>query len=65
MHKVFYGLLEFLREMDRGQAMMRGEVMSGTYGRRRGFRPGRRCGHRTNYTRRHALAWRKKERFGE
>lgn len=53
MLKVFYGLLEFVREMDRGMAMMRGGVEPGTYDRRR--RLGRRCNHRATRKLRHAL----------
>lgn len=61
-------VLEFLRELDRGMAMMRGEVMPGTYDRQRrlrGRRRDRRCGRGTAYTRRNASVRRKNERFGE
>ncbi len=69
MRKVFRGLLEFMREMDRGLAMMRGEVEPGTYGRQwnhwNGHRRGRRCGYRPSYIRRHAVGQGEKERSGE
>ena len=61
-------VLEFLRELDRGMAMMRGEVMPGTYDRRRRLRGcwrSRRCERGTAYTRRNASVRRKNERFGE
>ena len=73
MRKVLSRVLEFLRELDRGMSMMRGEVMPGTYDRQRYRQQGhRRChsrsrlyGHGTRYTRRHALSRRKNEWFGE
>ncbi len=65
MTRVFYGVLrfvwEFVREMDRGFAMMRGEVEPGAYDRRRDLR----CESRVvRNHRRDALVRRKKERFG-
>lgn len=74
MRKVFRGLVEFMRELDRGQAMMRGEVEPGTYhGRQRGRRQGhwnghrrdRRCDYRPSYIRRRAVGQGENGRFGE
>lgn len=65
MRKVFRLLLEFAREMERGQAMMRGEIEPGTYGRGRSRQRDLRCSRRTNYIRRHAVGREEKKRFGE
>lgn len=70
MRQVLIKLLEFLREIERGQAVMRGDLAPGAHdprrGRRfRGRRTGLRCGIYKTRTLRHAPAWRRKERSGE
>ena len=52
---VVYRILSFMREMDRGMAMMRGEVGPGAYDRqrRRRLRRNRRCEGRAAWSLRH------------
>ena len=64
MREVLRRVLDFFRELDRGLAMMRGEVEPGAYGRQRLRHRGRRCEGGVAYTRRNAPVRRKNGRFG-